>query len=229
MGYYLYYEAIRNLNHIIMNTIASTTTQGRRTEISKGGLEISRVHATAYQKEGTLTAEIKQTVTTKSFYPSKSVSNNFQDNPFSTSDFGFSEKEYVSDSKRVVWVDVPEGSTVESVSAKLAALPEATVYRIYANKPIISDNQNYAISAGLTTMDAIADKQAIRYGEGDPQAGQLILKNGKPQYKADFFKSTATEDQDLRTEDPADFYASASMRVELAGVMNSVSVGQEVL
>ena len=229
MGYYLYYEAIRNLNHIIMNTIASTTTQGRRTEISKGGLEISRVHATAYQKEGTLTAEIKQTVTTKSFYPSKSVSNNFQDNPFSTSDFGFSEKEYVSDSKRVVWVDVPEGSTVESVSAKLAALPEATVYRIYANRPIISDNQNYAISAGLTTMDAIADKQAIRYGEGDPQAGQLILKNGKPQYKADFFKSTATEDQDLRTEDPADFYASASMRVELAGVMNSVSVGQEVL
>jgi hypothetical protein len=78
-------------------------------------------------------------------------------------------------------------------------------------------------------MDAIADKQAIRYGEGDAQAGKLILKNGKPQYKADFFKSTATVDQDLRTEDPADFYASASMNAELAGVMNSVSVGQEVL
>jgi hypothetical protein len=120
-------------------------------------------------------------------------------------------------------------STVESVVAKLAALPEATVYRIYANKPIISDNQNYAITAGLTTMDAIADKQAIRYGEGDPQAGRLILKNGKPQYKADFFKSTATEDQDMRTEDPADFYASASMKVELAGVLTSVNVEQEVL
>lgn len=212
-----------------MNTIASTPVQGRRTEISKGGLEIARVHATAYQKEGTLTAEIKQTVTTKSFYPSKSVSNNFQDNPFSTSEFGFVEKEYVSDSKRVVWVDVPMESTVESVVAKLAALPEATIYRIYANKPIISDNQNYAITAGLTTMDAIADKQAIRYGEGDPQAGKLILKNGKPQYKADFFKSTATADQDSRTEDPADFYATPTMKVELAGVTNSVSVEQEVL
>lgn len=212
-----------------MNTIASTQEQGKRTEISKGGLEISRVHATQWQKEGTLTAEIKQTVTTRSYYPSKSVSNNFQDNPFSTSEFGFSEKEFVSDSKRVVWVDVPMESTVESVVAKLAALPEATVYRIYANKPIISDNQAYAINAGLTTMDAIADKQAIRYGEGDAQAGKLILKNGKPQYKADFFKSTATADQDLRTEDPADFYASASMNAELAGVMNSVSVGQEVL
>jgi hypothetical protein len=212
-----------------MNTIASTQEQGKRTTTSKGGLEISRVHATQWQKEGTLTAEIKQTVTTKSYYPSKSVSNNFQDNPFSTAEFGFAEKEFVSDSKRVVWVDVPMESTVESVVAKLAALPEATVYRIYANKPIISDNQNYAITAGLTTMDAIADKQAIRYGEGDPQAGRLILKNGKPQYKADFFKSTATEDQDMRTEDPADFYASASMKVELAGVLTSVNVEQEVL
>jgi len=209
-----------------MQTVASTQEQGKRVEISKGGLEISRVHATQWQKEGTLTAEIKQTVTTKSYYPSKSVSNNLKDNPFSTSEFGFSEKEFVSDSKRVVWVDVPLESTVESVAAKLAALPEATVYRIYANRPIISDNQNYAISAGLTTMDAIADKQAIRYGDNDPQAGRLILKNGKPQYKADFFKSIATADQDLRTEDPADFYASAEMKVELAGV---ISVGQEVL
>lgn len=212
-----------------MNTVSNTQEQGKRTTISKGGLEIARVHATQWQKEGTLTAEIKQTVTTKSYYPSKSVSNNFQDNPFSTSEFGFAEKEFVSDSKRVVWVDVPMESTVESVVAKLAALPEATVYRIYANKPIISDNQAYAITAGLTTKDAIADKQAIRYGEGDPQAGRLILKNGKPQYKADFFKSTATADQDLRTEDPADFYATPAMNVELAGVMTSVSVGQEVL
>jgi hypothetical protein len=212
-----------------MNTVASTQEQGKRTTTSKGGLEISRVHATQWQKEGTLTAEIKQTVTTKSYYPSKSVSNNFQDNPFSTAEFGFAEKEFVSDSKRVVWVDVPMESTVESVVAKLAALPEATVYRIYANKPIISDNQAYAITAGLTTKDAIADKQAIRYGEGDAQAGRLILKNGKPQYKADFFKSTATVDQDLRTEDPIDFYATPAMKVELAGVMTSVSVEQEVL
>jgi hypothetical protein len=212
-----------------MNTVASTQEQGKRTETSKGGLEITRVHATQWQKEGTLTAEIKQTVTTKSFYPSKSVSNNFQDNPFSTAEFGFAEKEFVSTSKRVVWVDTPMGSTVESVMAKLAALPEATVYRIYANHPIISDNQDYAIKAGLTTKDAIADKQAIRYGEGDPQVGKLILKNGKPQYKADFFKSTSIADQDLRTEGPADFYATAKIKGELAGATTSVSIEQEVL
>lgn len=210
-------------------TATSTPAQRVRTEVSKGGLEISRVHATAYQKEGTLTAEIKQTVTTKSFYPSKSVANNFQDNPYSTTEFGFSEQEFSSNSKRVVWVDVPVGSTAESVAAKLAALPDATIYRIYANKPILSDNQLYAINAGLTTKDAIADKQVVRYGENDERAGQLILKNGKPQYKADFFKSTATADQDLRTEDPADFYATPTIKVELAGVTTSISVEQEVL
>lgn len=213
-----------------MNTqISNTENQGKRVVTSKGGLEISRVHATQWQKEGTLTAEIKQTVTTRSFYPSKSVSNNMQDNPFSTAEFGFSEKEYVSNSKRVVWVDVPLDSTVESVTAKLAALPDATIYRVYANKPIISNNQNYAIAEGLTTMDAIADKQVLRYGEGDPNAGKLILKNGKPQYKADFFKSTATADQDLRTEDPADFYASSTIKAELATSNTSISVEQEVI
>ena len=209
-----------------MNTTANTQEQGVRKQVSKSSLEVTRVHATVWQKEGTLTAEIKQTVTTKSFYPSKSVANNLQDNPFATSDFGFEEKEFVSDSKRVVWVDSPIGSTVESVIAKLAMLPEATIYRIYANKPILTENQEYAIKAGLTTKDAIADKQVLRYGEGNENAGKLILKDGKPQYKADFFKSTAKADEDLRTEDPADYYATPTMKIELS---TSITVGQEVL
>lgn len=209
-----------------MNTTANTQEQGVRKQVSKSSLEVTRVHATQWQKEGTLTAEIKQTVTTKSFYPSKSVANNLQDNPFATSDFGFEEKEFVSDSKRVVWVDSPIGSTVESVVAKLAMLPEATIYRIYANRPILTENQEYAIKAGLTTKDAIADKQVLRYGEGNENAGKLILKDGKPQYKADFFKSTAKADEDLRTEDPADYYATPTMKIELS---TSITVGQEIL
>ena len=212
-----------------MNAQSSNTgNQGIRKEISKGGLEIARVHATQWQKEGTLTAEIKQTVTTKSYYPSKSVSHNLQDNPFGTADFGFVEKDYSSDERRVVWVDVPTGSTVESVATKLASLPSATIYKILANRPIISDSQNYAIGAGLTSMEAIADKQVVRYPEGNPLAGQLILNNGKPQYKATFFKNEACADQDLRTADPADFYATSAMRVELAGTVNAAAVvGQD--
>jgi hypothetical protein len=210
-----------------MNTQVSNT--GKRVEVSKGSLEVSRVHATAYQKEGTLTAEIKQTVTTKSYYPSKSVSNNFQDNPFSTAEFGFSEKEYATPERRVVWIDVPTGSTVESVVAKLASLPSATIYKILANHPIISDSQAYAIKAGLTSMEAIADKQAVRYPDGHAEAGKLILKNGKPQFKGNFFKATACEDQDLRTADPADFYATPKMKAELSPASTAIAVGQQAL
>jgi hypothetical protein len=212
-----------------MNTTSSNTDNRVRKTVSKGPLEVTRVHATAYQKEGTLTAEIKQTITTKSYYPSKSVSNNMQDNPFSTADFGFSEQEYTSEERRVAWVDVPVGSTVESVVAKLANLPTATIRKVLANKPIITDSQIYAIGAGLTSMEAIADKQVVRYPDNHPQAGQLILNNGKPQYKATYFKNTAIEDEDLRTADPADFYQTSAMRVELAGFTTSISVDQDIM
>ena len=212
-----------------MNTpVVNTGNQGVRKTSTKSPLVVARVHATTYQKDGTLTAEIKQTVTTKSFYPSKSVSNNMQDNPFSTADFGFAEQEYSSDEKRVAWVDVPTGSTIESVVAKLAALPDANIYKILANEPILSDNQEYGINAGLTSKEAIADRQAVRYPDGHPQAGTLILDtNGKVQYKATFFKSTAKADEDLRTADPADFYATSAMNAELAGI--AVSAQQDAL
>jgi hypothetical protein len=209
------------------NTSNTAQEQRIRKVVTKSPLEVTRVHATAYQKEGTLTAEIKQTITTKSYYPSKSVSNNMQDNPFSNADFGFSEQEYTSEEKRVAWVDVPVGSTVESVVAKLATLPTASIRKVLANKPIITDSQNYAIGAGLTSMEAIADKQVVRYPDNHPQAGQLILHNGKPQYKATYFKNVAVEDEDLRTADPADFYQTPAMRVELAGITTSFSVNQD--
>lgn len=213
-----------------MNTQVPTQDQRVRKEVSKGALEISRVYAADYQKEGTLTAEIKQTITTKSYYPSKSVSNNLQDNPFSTSDFGFSENEYTANETRVVWVEVPVGSTVESVAAKLATLPDANIYKMLANKPILSDNQVYAIGAGLTTKDIIADKQVVRYPSGHPQAGQIILDpQGKVQYKATYFKTTAMADQDLRTADVNDFYATPNMNIELAGIMTSVAADQDAL
>jgi hypothetical protein len=215
-----------------MNANTSNTAQEQRIRkvVTKGNLEVIRVHATTYQKEGTLTAEIKQTVTTKSYYPSKSVSNNMQDNPFSTAEFGFSEKEYSTPEKRVAWLDVPVGSTVESVIAKLSALPTATIMKTLANRPIVTDSQNYAIGAGLTTLDAIADKQVVRYPEGSEKAGQLILDaNGKVQYKANFFKNVATEDSDLRTKDVADFYATAKIKAELAGANASIPAGQDAL
>jgi hypothetical protein len=207
-----------------MEAKTSNTDQRIRKDVSKSALEVSRVYAANYQKEGTLTAEIKQTVTTNSYYPSKSVSNNLKDNPFSNAEFGFNETMYSSSQTRVVWVEVPSNSTVESVKAKIASLPESTIYRIYSNQPIISDSQHYAINAGLTSKESIADSQSVRYPEGDPQAGLLILKSGKPQFKADFFKTTSTEDVDSRNDVADDCFITAKMRAELAGTTMVASV-----
>lgn len=201
-----------------------------RKEVEVKPLVVARVHATTYQKEGTLTAEIKQTIETKSFYPSKSVVSNFQDNPFSVKDFGFSEQAYTSTETRVAWVPVPMGATVESVTAQLKNLPQANIYRILANKPIISEPQQYAIDNKLTTLDIIADKQVLRYPVGAEKAGQLILdKNGKPQYKANFFKSVKTADVDSRTEDPADYYATPLIKQQMGALAPSIAVAQETL
>jgi len=202
-----------------------------RKEVEVKPLVVARVHATTYQKEGTLTAEIKQTIETKSFYPSKSVVSNFQDNPFSVKDFGFRESDpYISSETRVAWVPVPVTSTVETVVAQLAKLPEANIYRILANKPIISEPQQYAIDNKLTTLDIIADKQVLRYPVGAEKAGQLILdKNGKPQYKANFFKSVKTADVDSRTEDPADYYATPLIKQQMGALAPSIAVAQETL
>lgn len=45
------------------------TTSKIRKEVSKSEINVSRVYSSDYQKEGTLTAELKQTIKTTSFYP----------------------------------------------------------------------------------------------------------------------------------------------------------------
>lgn len=187
-------------------------------EVSKTAINVSRVYSSDYQKEGTLTAELKQSVTTKAFYPSKSVSNSLNGNIFSTDDFGFEATEYENKETRVAWIDVPAGSTQEAVVAKLAAVKDATLYRILSNTPILSDSDKYAVDNDEleVTMDDFANRQAIRYPQGHADAGQLVTdKNGKVQYRRIAFATSLVEDQDLRTEDPTDFYASPEIEAEL--------------
>lgn len=202
---------------------------------SKDALSVSRVYESDYQKEGTITAELKQVVTTKSYYPSKSVSNNMQDNVFGQADFGFEEQEYTNNETRVAWIDVPEGTTPEAVAERLAKFPEATLYRFLSNHPILTDNQVYGIQAGLTTKAVIAESQIVRYPENEETvqagtAGKIALdSNGKPQYRQVFFASSAKEDIDKRTSEPKDFYASPMIMQELSDVdANHVVEGQQL-
>jgi hypothetical protein len=194
----------------------TTATESRiRKEVSKSTLDVSRVYSSDYQKEGTQTAELRQKVTTKSFYPTKAIANDKQDNVFGMEEFGFEEQEYVNEENRVAWIDVPVGTTIEQVKAKLAAHPTAGLYRILANKPILTDNQKYAVENNIASYDTFANSQVVRFPEGAERAGELALdQNGKPQYRAIFFKKEDPVDQDLRTMDEV-FYASPQIQEEL--------------
>lgn len=199
------------------NAVAEVATEQRiRKEVAKTGLEVTKVYKSEWQKEGTLTAEIKQTVKTSSFYPSKSVSNDMQDTVFGTKDFGFKETTYENEETRVAWINVPPSATVESVTEQLKNFPNAVLYKILSNKPILTSDQKYAVKENITTVDVIGARQVVRYPDGHPEAGSLVLDpNGKIQYRQVFFKTAAIEDIDSRTADPADFQASEEIVSEL--------------
>ena len=173
-----------------------------QTRITKGEIEVAEIRVSDFQKAGTKTAVLKQTVETLSLYPTKTVTSDMQDNIFSTEDFGFENQEFKSTRTNVAFIPVPENATVETVKKQLSKFPNATLYRVISNEPILTSNQKYAIEAGLKTMDDFANSQVVRYPEGDPKAGELILdKNGKVQYKAVFFSTQNKEDIDMRTDD----------------------------
>ena len=196
------------------NTVA--TSERIKKEVSKSGLEVTRVYKSDWQKEGTLTAEIKQTVKTASFYPSKSVSNDMQDNVFGTKDFGFKDQVFENEETRIAWIDVPANSTVESVVVQLNLFPNATLYKLLSNKPILTSDQKYAVEAEITSIEVIGARQVVRYPESHQNAGSLVLDaNGKPQYRQVFFKVSAIEDIDSRTTEPGDFYASEAILAEI--------------
>lgn len=196
-----------------------------RKEVSKSAISISRVYKSDYQKEETLTAELKQTVTTNSFYPTKSVANSLQDNIFSMSDFGFEEQSYENKEVRVAWIDVPEGMTKEQVQVKLSSVEGATLYRVLSNRPIISDTEQYAIDNPEleVSLGDFANRQAVRFPKGHESEGELATDaNGKVQYRRIAFSKTNAVDTDNRTEDPADFYASPELEAELNNEVHTI-------
>lgn len=209
-----------------MNT-ATTTTNGVRHSVTKGEITLDKLYKGDYQKEGTLTAQIRQIVTRKSFYPSKKVESTMQANIFDNKDFGFSEQEFESTETRVAWIPVPASITEAEVKAKLAAAYAngATIYRVLSNQPILDENQLYAISQGLTTKDVFANSQVVRYPKGDPNAGKIWSDpSGKVQYRRTFFWNSAMDDQDARGK--GEPYMSPQIQAELAGA--SVMKGQTI-
>lgn len=206
-----------------MNT--QSNKNGVTKTVTKSEVEFGRLFASDYQKEGTLTAEVRQAVKTVSSYPSKKVTSNMNQTIFDEEDFGFEAQEFESIEERVAWLQVPATATEQTVAAALAKANKsgACIYKVLSNKPILDDNQQYSITAGLRSLDDYADSQAVRYPDDHDMAGQLILDtHGNPQYRRTFFWSTPKEDIDLRNseEEP---YISAEMSLELKGAASVIA------
>jgi hypothetical protein len=200
-----------------METTRNATANAVRKEVSISAITVDKIYKADYQKDNTLTAQLRQTVKTVSFYPSKQVGSSLKDSPFTAAECGFQEEQYPYTEKRVAWVNVPVSVSADDVLGKIPA--EAVLYKMISNRPILSDHQLYSIENGLKTMDEYSDAQVVRYGEGSDNAGQLILDlNNKPQYRAIFYSNSPKKDVELRTEVASDFYASPKIKGEMLGV-----------
>lgn len=185
-----------------------------------------------YQKDGSVTAELHQSVTTTSYYSSKKVDSNMSDNLFGTQEFGYGEQKFESTENRVSWMIVPISATLAEVTKRVTEAFEkgARLYKVLANKPVLDDNQKYAIEQGLKTMDDFANSQVVRYPETDGTtangtAGKLVLDNaGNVQYRRIFFSATTKEDLDLRNAE--EVFVSPEIKAELQGV--EATAGQAV-
>ena len=206
-----------------------------KTEKAIGKISVDEILTSEYQKEGTVTAQLRQIISITSHYPSKRVTNNMQDNLFDVEEFGFTTNQYVNTENRVCWLDVPTNTTVEALLKKIEQNPEACLYKVMSNKPILTDTQEYAIKAGIRTYDEFANAQVVRYPEGtklkltaDSEeetdvSGQIVLdKNQKVQYRRIFFSKTAKADLDYRTEKENDVYMSDDIKTELLGAAANV-------
>lgn len=208
-------------------TINKTTKTNSGTEVPQtitySDIMLDKVEASQYQKEGTLTAQIRQIVTTVSKYPSKQVTSNLQAGLFETPDFGFEAQDFTNIETRVAWIPVPISSKIEEVKAKIDAANKtgATIYRYLSNRPILDNNQKNAIRIGLgdVTLDTFANSQIVRYPTGHSQEGQICLDaNNKVQYRRTYFWLTPLDDQDIRSTDPADVYLSSEIELELSAM-----------
>jgi hypothetical protein len=212
-------------------SVASPAQSAGITKAVKAGkITIDSVAKGTYDGDGEVTAQLRQVVTVKSKYPKKQIANNMQDNIFSVEDFGFEMVEYENEENRVAWINVPEGSTVKSVAAQLKKFPDARLYKVLSNKPILTDNQKYAINNGITTIDVFAASQAVRIPttpdtEEQGTAGDLVPDPaGKIQYRSVFFSKDGKADQDNRTAKADDFYAPQELANEFAELTGTNTV-----
>jgi len=194
-------------------------SNAQREKLVFGLIMLDLIKTSNFQKAGTKTAQLRQDVVKESYYASKQASDSLTESLYPNEAFGFGENKFEATEHRVVFMNIPTSETEEGLKAKLAAVPNARIRKFISNHPILSDSQKNSIKRGLKTMDDYANRQVVRYPAGHPQAGQIILINGKVNYKVTKFNASGAADIDTRTSDPADYYVSETIAAELSGEM----------
>lgn len=199
-----------------------------------GDITLDSLNMSQFQKAGTITAQLRQIVMTKSSYPSKKTETSMQQNLFDNSEFGFTSQDFINSENRIAFLDVPVNSTEEEIKKRLAIINAqgGTIYRIMSNHPILDENQKFAVQTGLNgvTLDTFAKSQVVRFPTGHPKEGQLCLDaNNKVQYRITKFWKTPLGDQDLRSTDPVDVYLSPEIQLELSGIPASSVIEADVM
>lgn len=189
-----------------------------RKEVVEGPVTIDSIGVSKFQKPKTLTATLRQVITTTSYYPAARASNEAQDNFFTVEEFGFGEQEFVSVENRIAFLLIPETMNAEELLQRITNNPKARIYKVVSNHPILTPDQKSAIVRGQKILDDFADKQVVRYPISDnDNSGKIILdSNGKIQYRKTYSSTIGRQDQDFRTADSDNFYISAAIRAELA-------------
>ncbi len=162
-------------------------------------------------KEGLLSMQVRQIITTNSSYPGQLMNNNFTRISFGQTP-GKPDQEFSSTQTRVTWVEVGGSTTEQEAKEYLDSVAgDAVIYQILSNQPILTDGQKSAIEAGLTTLEKIAGRQLLRVKDVN---GDLLIqkdRDGKFQYRMNHFSETPQEDLDLRGNEE---YSNAEIQAE---------------
>lgn len=184
-----------------------------RKEYQREPVLVNRVYKSKYQKNGSLTAELTQKVTTLTYYPTSQINNGLGDNLFADTEFDLGSQEpYEKVEVRYAWIDIPDTSGVEDLQERLKKCPNACIQKITSSTPILDENQEENIAKGILDKDRVADKQVVKYGDNHKQKGEYILKNGFPIYKRNNFFTNIVEDESNITDE---HYLSETMQIIL--------------
>lgn len=166
--------------------------------LTREAIVVAEIRESQFAKTGVLTAVLKQAIKSVSTYSGATHSNSMQDNVFGMDDFDSVEQEFANESTRVAFMDIPASATIKQVQAKFDALPNAVLYRVLSNSPVLHDDHKKAIANEIVELDTIAMSQLVRFGAGHEKEGDLILVDNKIQYAKTFLSIQAKDDVDLR-------------------------------